>query len=292
MGGIGVGATRKSAIAVGTCFLLLSLAGTASSAAPAATSVEDLGLARTLGVPHLPSGIGVQLAAHFPEENALESGHGRVFATTLTVSDGATSASRSLGLEPRGVRVQAPAACTDGTYLNNGIAWTETAVKWRLNAATLPPRTDTKRALAALKQAHNVWEQPLTGCDGAVAPGIDFSFGGMSDATVGYDGINTIDFGPLEEEALAMSYTYFLGTEIVEVDLRLNESYLWTARSGVTNRYHIGNVVAHEVGHQIGLGDLAEPHGSLTMFGLLKQGETKNLTLGRGDLQGAHAVLP
>jgi hypothetical protein len=52
------------------------------------------------------------------------------------------------------------------------------------------------------------------------------------------------------------------------------------------------NVTTHELGHQVGLDDLGDPHGGLTMYGIIDKGEMSKTTLGFGDLKGAWAVSP
>ena len=67
--------------------------------------------------------------------------------------------------------------------------------------------------------------------------------------------------------------------------------YNWTNVAGV-KRYQVRNVIAHELGHQVGLDDLANPHNGLTMFGQIGRGELNKVTLGRGDLKGASTIAP
>jgi hypothetical protein len=60
----------------------------------------------------------------------------------------------------------------------------------------------------------------------------------------------------------------------------------------------IQNLMTHEVGHWLGLGDLGDEdrHAQLTMFNGLEDGagrvELRKNTLGYGDILGARSIYP
>jgi hypothetical protein len=184
--------------------------------------------------------------------------------------------------------------CKDPTFLPTGRSWSaaDMPVKWSFRRGSTPPENSIYKTQAALRDAHGVWPTSRSRCTEQDSIDFAYEFGGLTDKTVKYDGANIVEFGPLGSGALAINYTWFSGTRILETDLRLNRTdYNWTNRPG-GKKYQVVNVASHELGHQVGLDDLADPHGGLTMFGRISRGETKKTTLGSGDLRGAGRLSP
>lgn len=291
---------RKTASLL-ACGVLVAALG--SSPAPAETielPLPDLDAAQLLdiaGVGLPAEGTMLQLHADFPEEAPLISGALAFTSVTADVSPDGGMIVRSA--TPAKSASAAPSAtldeCADPAYQETGPQWREAdmPVEWRFRRASVPDGVGQFRSQYSIQEAHQVWARARTNCKATEDVSLRFRFDGDAKRKVGYDGVNLVDFGPLGGGALALSYTWFEGSRIIEVDLRLNRNdYRWTNRFQGKNRYQVGNVAAHEIGHQLGLDDLADPHGGLTMFGRIGRGETSKMTLGRGDLRGASNLSP
>ncbi|HEX2296184.1 MAG TPA: matrixin family metalloprotease [Actinomycetota bacterium] len=258
--------------------------------------LQATGLLDAAAVALPPEGVTLQLHADFPAEAPLESGGLAFTSVTADVSPAGEltmlSATPATPAETSTPRLD---ECTDPTFEPTGPRWYEgdLPVEWRFRRGSVPEGVGRFRSQYSLQAAHQVWSRARTVCKAKDDVSMQFSFAGPTARRVGYDGVNVADFGPLGAGALAMSYTWYQGGHILEVDLRLNRhDYRWTNRPGGKNRYQVANVAAHEIGHQLGLDDLADPHGALTMFGRISRGETSKTTLGRGDLRGASALSP
>lgn len=241
-------------------------------------------------------GTMLQLHADFPEEAPLLVDGLGFHSLTADIGPDGTVTMRSA---TPAMAAAAPSAsldeCADPTFAPTGPRWraSDMPVAWRFRRASVPDGVGSFRSQYAFQAAHQVWSKARTNCKSNEEVSLRFRFDGDSRRKVRYDGVNLVDFGPLGGGALAMSYTWFEGDRILEVDLRLNRGdYRWTNRPEGKSRYQVVNVAAHEIGHQLGLDDLGDPHGGLTMFGRISRGERAKTTLGRGDLRGASNLSP
>ena len=260
---------------------------------PALGAPELLAIA---GVPLPPEGVTLQLHADFPAEAPLDVA-GTAF-TSLTADVSSEGGVTMLSATPATAGATSAASideCTDPAFTPTGPRWyaADLPVEWRFRRGSVPDGVGRFRSQYSLQEAHQVWSRAKTRCKSKDDISMRFEFAGPSARKVAYDGVNLADFGHLGAGALAMNYTWYQGGHILEVDLRLNRhDYRWTNRPGGKNRYQVANVAAHEIGHQLGLDDLTDPHGALTMFGRMSRGEMSKTTLGRGDLKGASALTP
>ena len=281
------------------------LAGAVAGSAPARSVetglplVPELSAGRLLAiarVPLPPEGVTLQLHADFPTEAPLDvAGTGFTSLTADVASDGSVTMLSATPATAAPAPVTGLDECTDPTFTPTGPRWYagDLPVEWRFRRGSAPDGLGRFRSQYSLQEAHQVWARAKTVCKSNDQVSMRFRFAGPSSRKAGYDGVNLVDFGHLGAGALAMNYTWYQSGHILEVDLRLNRhDYRWTNRPGGKNRYQVENVSAHEIGHQVGLDDLSDPHGALTMFGRISRGEMSKTTLGRGDLKGASTLSP
>lgn len=290
---------RKAVLTATSVVVLAAFAAPAPAQVDLPLPLPDLDATELLGmadVPLPPDGVTLQLHADFPVEAPLQVGGLSFTSLTADVSpDGGVTMLSATPAVAENASSAGLDECTDPTFTPTGPRWYagDLPVQWRFRRGSVPDGLGRFRSQYSLQSAHQVWSRAKTTCKSTDDVSMEFSFAGPSGKKAGYDGVNLVDFGHLGGGVLAMNYTWYQGGHILEVDLRLNRhDYRWTNRPGGKNRYQVANVAAHEIGHQLGLDDLGDPHGSLTMFGRIGRGETSNTTLGRGDLRGAAALSP
>lgn len=291
-------ALASTAFAAGA--LILGGAGSASSTQPL---LPNLTLAQVLEIADVaapPAGTGLLIHADFPVENPL-------------VVDGVAYTAFSADILPTGgmqVKSAVPATsqatsgtaastevgeCDDPFFTPTGYTWDSASmpIEWRYNRLSTPENVGQWRAQGEMRTAHSIWTKVNSKCRNADRVSFAYRFGGNSGRRVGFDEHNVVTFANIDDGALALNYTWYVGRTVKEVDIAFNKhDYRWTAKLGGNHRYQIVNVATHELGHQLGLDDLNDPHGQLTMFGRINKGEMKKLSLGLGDVRGAETVSP
>ena len=108
------------------------------------------------------------------------------------------------------------------------------------------------------------------------------------------DDENEVYFANVEEPnviAITIMWGIFGGPphsrELVEWDQIYDDSDFDWSISGEAGKMDLDNIVTHELGHSVGLGDLYESTcGEQTMYGYASTGETKKQTLEAGDIAG------
>lgn len=289
----------RARVAIGLVGLLMG----GALAVPASSNAQGLpvfDLETVLEIANVelpPPGIGVQIHADFPADAPLMIGGVGYHSVALDITPSRGVITRNAvatdGDSARGGEGGTTEECGDQAYKETGVKWAADTmpILWRLDGVSIPDYLKTDKTRATIRAAHRVWPRSQTHC--TTEDRINFSYGfvGPTGRDPKYDKTNIVDFGEVGSRALAVNYTWYRGDEIVEVDLRLNRSYKWTNVEGV-NLYQVRNVVAHELGHQLGLDDLGDPHDRLTMFALIGPGELNKATLGFGDLRGAWRVTP
>lgn len=262
-----------------------------AEALPAVSLADALELA---GVALPTDGSGLILHADFPAGSPYNVGGASYTALTLDLTpDGV----KTLSAVPASAASAAPGTeveeCTDPAFASVGKRWNEEdlPIDFAINHRTVPNYMSPWLTTRSIREAHQVWGLTNSKCESKDSIDFRFNYVGSSRARVKYDQVSIAEFGRLGR-AVAMSYVWYSGTRIREVDLRLNKSYRWTNRAGVSKRYNVKNVAVHEIGHALGLDDLGQPHGSLTMFGVIGKGELRKTTLGKGDVKGAQLAQP
>ena len=282
--------------------VVLSLVAAVAVAVPVGASSTAPGLptltlteALELGRVSLPAdGTGLILHADFPADSPYRV-DGRSF-TALTL-DVTLSGVRTLSAVPASAADAPPGSeveeCTDPAFASVGKRWNaeDLPIEFVINHRTVPKYMSPWLTTRSVREAHQVWGLTNSKCESKDSIDFRFNYQGSARAGIKYDGLNLTEFGRLGH-AVGMSYVWYTATRIREVDLKLNKSYRWTNRPESKKRYYVKNVAVHEIGHALGLDDLARPHGSLTMFGVISKGELRKLTLGKGDVKGAELAHP
>jgi hypothetical protein len=249
-------------------------------------------------VPAPAPGMGLQVHADFPSENPLLLDGLAIYSLTADITPDGSILTRNVITQAATAGGSGPAKvgeCDDPTFLPTGVTWAADAmpILWRFDRRSTPEEIKADKTLLTVRSAHRVWPQAQSDCADRDHYSFAYNYLGHTAKNPKYDGTNMVDFGDLGQGALAVNSTWYTSSNrIVEVDLRLNKAdYAWTNLEGV-NRYQVRNVIAHELGHQVGLDDLGAPHQGLTMFGEIGRGELNKVTLGRGDLKGAATIAP
>jgi len=117
-----------------------------------------------------------------------------------------------------------------------------------------------------------------------------FSYRGTTIRSAGRrDNYNVVAWGAYGAGAIAVTYIWYRGSQILETDTRMNTYYKWSL-SGEASKMDIQNIMTHEFGHWVGLDDLYDDVDYwLTMYGYGDYGETYKRTLGLGDINGLEA---
>lgn len=288
---------RKLLVPVAAAALAAATLGSPTASSQVSSTLPTLSLDELLAIANVeapPADVGLELHMDFPAENPLEIGGLEFNALTAVINpDRSVDMQSAVAAGSAGSATEAE-ECTDPTFLPTGRSWNaeDMPVQWRFRRGSTPPENSIYNTQRALRDAHGIWPTSKSRCSDTDRIDFAYEFAGLTGKTVKYDQVNIVEFGPLGSGALAINYTWFSGTRILETDLRLNRTdYNWTNREG-GKKYQVVNVAAHELGHQVGLDDLSDPHGGLTMFGRITRGEMKKTTLGSGDIRGASRLSP
>jgi len=176
--------------------------------------------------------------------------------------------------------------------------WARGPVPYYVNSAGGPGA-----ALNAIQAGFDAWEKeiksPAVGqVYGGDQSAIDYTYAGSWNAAgAARDDHNTVSFTNLSSSCsgcLAVT-TYWFGrgtNSLAEADITLNSAYPWST-SGAANAYDVRDIVTHEAGHTLVLGDLYQSRDrALTMYGYGALGETLKRDLGAGDVLGVRNAYP
>ena len=114
-----------------------------------------------------------------------------------------------------------------------------------------------------------------------------FSYEGITSRSAGRrDNFNVVAWGRYRAGVIAVTYIWYIGSQILETDTLMNNLYKWSL-SGEAGKMDVRNIMTHEFGHWCGLDDLYNDEDYwLTMYGYSSYGETYKRTLGLGDIKG------
>lgn len=189
--------------------------------------------------------------------------------------------------------------CTD--FKDGRFRWSQLPVAYYVNRASAPG--GLTNIGTAVDDAFATWQNEVKSPDvqdvyGNDASSISYSDVGTATAVgASLDGQNVVSFADLSascQQCLAVTtYWYYLGTRtLAEFDITLNTAYPWST-SGSSQAYDVRDVVTHEVGHTLVLGDLYKSQdAALTMYGYAGRGEVSKDTLGAGDVLGVRKAYP
>ena len=286
---------RRFVLPLAAAALMASSLGATTASSQIDPLLPSLTADQLLAMAHVdapPAGVSLELHIDFPTEDPLEVAGAEFTALTAIVHPD-KSVDMQSGISGAGEGPE-PEECSDNAFLPTGRTWSaeDLPVQWQFRRNSTPRGNNIWRTQRALRNAHRIWPQGISRCNTNTDIDFGYDFTGVTSRTVKYDQKNIVEFGRLSGGALAINYTWYTGTRILETDLRLNGyDYNWTNLPD-GKVYQVVNVAAHELGHQVGLDDLGSPHGGLTMFGRISRGEMKKTTLGAGDLRGASRLTP
>jgi hypothetical protein len=292
---------RRAALLVSGALVATSLWSGAGNLAAPTLALPSLSLSEVLSLARVaapPAGTGLKIHADFPAGRPFDVDGVKVTSLSVDITPignvvitnmirrGASGGSTADGGTPE---------CDDREFTPEGVRWPKSAMplKWVFDAASTPEPMSQWRSELMLVEAHDNWANTNNRCQEGDSIDFSFEYAGRTRRGVARDGYNSVGFGRLGGEAIAMNYLWYVGTEAVETDLRLRkQDWMWANRPEVNQRYQTINVATHEIGHQIGLDDLGGTHSKLTMYGVVSRGELGKTTLGRGDLRGAALLSP
>lgn len=174
------------------------------------------------------------------------------------------------------------------TYIARGIKW-RNVENWVLNPAG--SGLDAAGALSVFSGGVAKWEDAADGTVNGVAGADILGNGSLTDVNLSagtYNLANEVEFAPLDPGIIAVTTVWYnLFTKaFVEWDQIYNTAYAWSL-SGEELKMDLDNIVTHELGHSVGLGDLYKSVCSNeTMYGYADFGEINKRDLNTGDIAG------
>ena len=227
---------------------------------------------------------------------ALTAAPGSAAAATVH-GDGASIAAAPV------VRANAQTACGDSAYkfLGPAAAWRQ-PLAWSFRASSTPSNLSTSAVLAIIKKSFRNVTTSRNDCGMADQVSATSSYLGTTSrkpgvsstgTCTGQDGHNVVGFGPLGAYYSGYTCIWWIGDEIVEMDMRLDTDTNWAlSLSGCQAELVMEALVTHEVGHAYGLAHVSETkHGRQTMSVYIDDlCENQESTLGRGDVLGLQAL--
>lgn len=169
---------------------------------------------------------------------------------------------------------------------NNGkeIKWKKDTVTYLINT-TDGPSGSLDAILSSMQTWTDVDTSTFTFIDGGTTSKNDHGE---------RDGINIIDFGPIEDEGVLgqNNFWFYTSGDMIDSDIRFNTNNKWST-DGSPNKFDVQNVGTHELGHSLSLADLYRNSDSeKTMYGYSFPGDTSQRTLHQDDKDGITYLYP
>lgn len=195
-----------------------------------------------------------------------------------------------------------PGITTCYTYLAKDAKW-KTVEPWLANP-TNTRNLDQTKVFNLLNDGISKWEDATDGTLGN-SIGVDLlgqgvtTYGTLVADTQSPDNLNEAYFADISDPgviAVTIVWGIFGGPtfqrQLVEWDQVYDDvSFDWSAEStGVTGKMDFDNIVTHELGHSVGMGDLYNSCTEETMYGFSSTAETKKRDLNTGDVQGINKL--
>ena len=202
-------------------------------------------------------------------------------------------------VKPSGARPKTTACYT---YLAKGAKW-KTLEPWVVNPTNARSLNQTT-VFSLLDGGVAKWEDAT---DGVVGNNVGADVLGSGDTTtevlvadtVSPDNKNEVYFADItDSNAIAVTIVWGIfggplgGRQLVEWDQVYDDTtFDWSAEStGVPGKMDFDNIVTHELGHSVGMGDLYNTCVEETMYGYSSNAETKKRDLNNGDIGGVNGL--
>jgi len=190
-------------------------------------------------------------------------------------------------------------------YVYDGYHWADTSLPVHYLVNLIGSGGDTT-FLDGIEAAFQTWEAEPNSymdfeCDGTTDKG-------MSSLNDQMDSYNVVGWANISADypgAIAATIFWYnvLTKELVEVDVAMNsDPYFvwwqnpgetWTAGNSTAYDCDVQNIMTHEAGHWLVLGDLyADANSEKTMYGYSAEFELKKRSLDPGDEAGIQAIYP
>jgi len=175
-------------------------------------------------------------------------------------------------------------------YVLLGLQWADLPVSYVIDPDYAPDGS-----VGEIEAAYEAWDYATTSTelfddnvivDPSVAPSVNSP-----------DGVNTVSWRRVvPPNVIAVTLIWYNPDtdEMIDCDVVMNTKHDWgidpdgeEEEFGLKRAFDVRNIVTHEAGHVVGLGDLYDDiYRELTMYGYSSEGETKKISLQNGDILG------